>query len=102
MCSSDLMTVFELAAVGIASVLVPYPYAVDDHQTFNAKYLEAAGAAIIKQQNELTPGSLVEIINDFDKNRTKLFDMAVAARKLAIPGSARNIADACLAAGGIG
>jgi len=100
-CRSGAMTVFELAAVGIASVLVPYPYAVDDHQTFNAKYLEDAGAAIIKQQDELTSDSLVEIINDFDNNRAKLIDMAVAARKLAIPDSAKNIADACLAAGGI-
>ena len=100
-CRSGAMTVFELAAVGIASVLVPYPYAVDDHQTFNARYLEDAGAAIIKQQDELTPDALVEIINEFDGNRKKLFDMAVAARKLAIPDSAKNIADACLAAGGI-
>jgi len=100
-CRSGAMTVFELTAVGIASVLVPYPYAVDDHQTFNAKYLEDAGAAIIKQQDELTADGLVEIINDLDNNRTKLLDMAVAARKLAIPDSAKNIADACLVAGGI-
>ncbi len=49
-CRAGAMTVFELAAAGIASVLVPYPYAVDDHQTVNAGYLEAAGAAIVKQQ----------------------------------------------------
>ena len=53
-CRSGAMTVFELAAAGVASVLVPYPYAVDDHQTGNARYLESAGAAIVRQQAELT------------------------------------------------
>ena len=100
-CRSGAMTVFELAAVGIASILVPYPYAVDDHQTFNAKYLEDAGAAVIRQQDELTADWLVSAVNDFDNNREKLLDMAVAARKLAIPDSAKHIADACLSAGGL-
>jgi UDP-N-acetylglucosamine--N-acetylmuramyl-(pentapeptide) pyrophosphoryl-undecaprenol N-acetylglucosamine transferase len=100
-CRAGAMTVFELAAAGIASILVPYPYAVDDHQTFNALYLEKTGAAIIKQQDELTTDWLVEVINDFTANRKKLLDMAVAARKLAIPGSAKTIADACLLAGGV-
>ena len=100
-CRAGAMTVFELAAAGIASILVPYPHAVDDHQTFNALYLEKTGAAIIKQQDELTTDWLVEVINDFTANRKKLLDMAVAARKLAIPGSAKTIADACLLAGGV-
>jgi len=99
-CRSGAMTVFELAAVGIASVLVPYPYAVDDHQTVNAKYLEDAGAAIIKQQDELTVDWLASTIREFDDNREKLVDMAIAARQLAIPHSAKNIADACLNVGG--
>jgi len=100
-CRSGAMTVFELAAAGIASILVPYPYAVDDHQTFNARYLEQAGAAVIKQQHELTADWLVEMIQDFSANREKLIDMAMAARKLAMPGSAKSIADACLNAGGV-
>jgi UDP-N-acetylglucosamine--N-acetylmuramyl-(pentapeptide) pyrophosphoryl-undecaprenol N-acetylglucosamine transferase len=100
-CRSGAMTVFELAAAGAASILVPYPYAVDDHQTSNAHYLEDAGAAIIKQQDELTTDWLVEVINDFSSNRNKLLDMAKAARKLAIPDSAKTIADACLKAGGV-
>ncbi len=100
-CRSGAMTVFELAAAGVASVLVPYPYAVDDHQTGNARYLENAGAAIVKQQAELSKEWLVELISDFSANRNKLLDMAVAARKLAIPGSAKTIADACQVAGGI-
>lgn len=100
-CRSGAMTVFELAAAGVASILVPYPFAVDDHQTGNARYLEATGAAIVKQQDELTTDWLVDIIDDFSSNRKKLLEMAVAARKLAIPGSAKTIADACLTAGGI-
>ena len=100
-CRSGAMTVFELAAAGIASILVPYPHAVDDHQTFNAYYLERAGAAVVKQQNELTIEWLVEVINDFSANRKKLLDMAVAARQLALPDSAKNIANACLHAGGV-
>ncbi len=100
-CRAGAMTVFELASAGIASILVPYPHAVDDHQTFNAIYLEKSGAAIIKQQDALTADWLVEVINDFSANRQKLLDMAVAARQLAIPNSAKTIADACLSAGGI-
>jgi UDP-N-acetylglucosamine--N-acetylmuramyl-(pentapeptide) pyrophosphoryl-undecaprenol N-acetylglucosamine transferase len=100
-CRSGAMTVFELAAAGVASVLVPYPYAVDDHQTGNAHYLANTGAAIIRQQDELTTDWLVDVIKDFSANRKKLLDMAVAARKLAIPGSAKTIADACITAGGI-
>ena len=100
-CRAGAMTVFELAAAGIASILVPYPHAVDDHQTQNAYYLETAGAAIIKQQSELSTDWLAGVINDFSSDRKKLLDMAVAARKLAIPGSAKTIADACQTAGGI-
>ncbi len=100
-CRAGAMTVFELAAAGVASILVPYPHAVDDHQTQNAAYLEDAGAAIIKQQDELDAEWIANVINDFSANRKKLVDMAVAARKLAMPESAKTIADACLNAGGV-
>ena len=100
-CRSGAMTVFELAAAGVASVLVPYPHAVDDHQTHNAFYLEKSGAAVIRQQNELSADWLADTISDFSANRNKLLDMAIAARKLAIPGSAKTIADACMVAGGV-
>ena len=100
-CRAGAMTVFELAAAGVASVLVPYPHAVDDHQTQNARYLEQHGAAIIKQQHELSADWLAETIKNFSGDRKKLLDMAIAARKLAIPDSARTIADACQNAGGL-
>lgn len=100
-CRSGAMTVFELAAAGVASVLIPYPHAVDDHQTQNALYLERAGAALIKQQAEITSDWIAELLDNFSANREKLKEMAIAARKLAIPHSAKNIADACCRAGGI-
>ena len=98
-CRSGAMTVFELAAAGVASILVPYPHAVDDHQTSNALYLEQSGAAIVRQQDSLSITWLVEAIRDFTANRNKLLDMAIAARMLAIPDSAKIIAEACLATG---
>lgn len=97
-CRSGAMTVFELAAVGVASILIPYPHAVDDHQTHNARYLQDAGAAIIRQQSELDSEWLVGVIDEFSQNREKLLAMAVAARRLSIPGAASTIADACLEA----
>jgi len=100
-CRAGAMTVFELAAAGVASILVPYPYAVDDHQTHNAHYLQAAGAAIIMQQEELSASALLALINDFSANPAKLLDMAKAAGELAIPDSAKTIADVCLRAGGV-
>ncbi|RKZ61559.1 MAG: undecaprenyldiphospho-muramoylpentapeptide beta-N-acetylglucosaminyltransferase [Gammaproteobacteria bacterium] len=99
-CRAGAMTVFELAAAGIASILVPYPHAVDDHQTSNARYLEQSGAAIVQQQDELSSTWLVDVINDFSVNRHKLLEMAIAARKLAIPDAAKTIADVCLSARG--
>lgn len=100
-CRSGAMTVFELAAAGVASILVPYPHAVDDHQTQNAYYLQRNGAAIIRQQDELSASWLVDVINDFTADRKQLLDMAVAARQLALPDSAKTIAEVCLAAGAV-
>jgi UDP-N-acetylglucosamine--N-acetylmuramyl-(pentapeptide) pyrophosphoryl-undecaprenol N-acetylglucosamine transferase len=100
-CRAGAMTVFELAAAGVASILVPYPHAVDDHQTQNAYYLEEAGAAIIKQQDQLSADWVAEVIKDFSADRKQLVEMAIAARKLAMPNSAKTIVDACLDAGGM-
>lgn len=100
-CRAGAMTVFELAAVGIASILVPYPYAVDDHQSANAAFLEAAGAAIVKQQKVLDSNWLTAIIIDLTQHRERLLQMANAARALAMPESAKQIAELCLNAGEI-
>jgi len=97
-CRSGAMTVSELAAAGVASVLVPYPFAVDDHQTFNAKFLSDAGAAVLIKQDELNVDRLVDVLKNM--NRDKTLEMANIARKLGKPESTRLVAEACLMAGG--
>ncbi|VAW62530.1 UDP-N-acetylglucosamine--N-acetylmuramyl-(pentapeptide) pyrophosphoryl-undecaprenol N-acetylglucosamine transferase [hydrothermal vent metagenome] len=97
-CRAGAMTVAELAAAGVASILVPYPYAVDDHQTFNAKYLSDAGAAILIQQRDLSVEKLATILKEM--NREKTLEMANKAKQLGLPESTKLVADACLAAGG--
>jgi len=97
-CRAGAMTIAELAAAGVASILVPYPYAVDDHQTFNAKYLSDAGAAILLKQDDLNVDSLVDILKKM--NRDKTLEMANKARQLGMPESTSLVAEACLKAGG--
>ena len=97
-CRAGAMTVAELAAAGVASILVPYPYAVDDHQTFNARYLSDAGGAILLQQKEFTTDSLLNILSTV--NREKIIDMASKARRLGMPESTRLVAEQCIMAGG--
>jgi UDP-N-acetylglucosamine--N-acetylmuramyl-(pentapeptide) pyrophosphoryl-undecaprenol N-acetylglucosamine transferase len=100
-CRSGALTVAELAVVGVASVLVPYPYATDDHQTSNAKYLADAGAAILIQQDVLQPGKLTDLLEDFCQQRELLLEMACRARALALPDAARRVAALCLQAAGV-
>lgn len=94
-CRAGAMTVSELAIVGLPAILVPYPYAVNDHQTANADYLVARGAARLFQQSELNPASLAETINELGFNRTRLKEMSEAARRLGRPGAADDVADIC-------
>lgn len=99
-CRAGALTVAELAAVGVAAVLVPYPHAVDDHQTANANYLVTAGAAILVPQAELTAAALADTLARFGGQRDVLLDMARAARALARPDAARRVAGLCCEAGG--
>lgn len=89
------MTLAELAAVGVAAILVPYPYAVDDHQTANARFLEGRGAAMLLPQSEFTPARLGEILGELTGNRAALLDMARAARECDMPDAAESVAQAC-------
>jgi len=93
-CRAGAMTVSELAAGGIASVLVPFPHAVDDHQTANARFLSENGAAILLPQKELTPEKLFALLLSLD--RKKLLEMASKARALGKPEAARIVADRCV------
>ena len=93
-CRSGAMTVAELACVGCASVLVPFPFATDDHQTANAKFLSERGAAVLVPQPELTPERLAAMLRTLD--RRQLLEMAIKARQLAKPDAAKVVADGCV------
>jgi len=79
LCRSGALTVSELAAVGVGAILVPFPHAVDDHQTKNAEFLVSAGAAELLPQNELSVNTLGAILNKLIDDRTKVLKMAKAA-----------------------
>jgi UDP-N-acetylglucosamine--N-acetylmuramyl-(pentapeptide) pyrophosphoryl-undecaprenol N-acetylglucosamine transferase len=91
------MTVSELAAAGLPAILVPYPHAIDDHQTANARFLAQADAAVLIPQSELTPQHLAEHLQAFTQHPERLTAMAQAARNLAKPDAAQQVADLCLA-----
>jgi UDP-N-acetylglucosamine--N-acetylmuramyl-(pentapeptide) pyrophosphoryl-undecaprenol N-acetylglucosamine transferase len=93
-CRAGAVTVAELSAGGMASVLVPFPHAVDDHQTANARFLADQGAAILLPQTELTPQRLAQLIGSLD--RAKLLEMARKARSLGKPDAARVVARRCM------
>lgn len=92
-CRAGAITVAELAAVGVASVLVPFPFAVDDHQSANARFLAERGAAVLLPQKELDPASLAALVEGFD--RGGLERMARLAREAARPDSAADVATVC-------
>ncbi len=97
-CRAGAMTVTELAAAGVAAILIPYPYAVDDHQTRNAKYLAAKGAAIVVQQRQLTADSLARLLRSFLLDRGKLLMMANAAYQLRVNNATEQVVQRCLIA----
>jgi UDP-N-acetylglucosamine--N-acetylmuramyl-(pentapeptide) pyrophosphoryl-undecaprenol N-acetylglucosamine transferase len=93
-CRSGATTIAELACAGVASVLVPFPFATDDHQTANARFLAERGAAMLVPQPELTPERLAELLRSLD--RQQLLEMANEARRLAKQDAARVVADGCV------
>jgi UDP-N-acetylglucosamine--N-acetylmuramyl-(pentapeptide) pyrophosphoryl-undecaprenol N-acetylglucosamine transferase len=95
-CRAGAMTVAELAAAGVASILVPFPYAVDDHQTANARHLERAGAAVIMQESEMNDARLAELVSQLCGDRPALLQMALAARKLACGDATQRIVNELL------
>ncbi|MDD5179933.1 MAG: undecaprenyldiphospho-muramoylpentapeptide beta-N-acetylglucosaminyltransferase [Gallionellaceae bacterium] len=93
-CRAGALTIAELAAAGVASILVPFPFAVDDHQTGNARFLSERGAAILLPQSELTPRHLADLLQDLNRARTLV--MAQAARAVAQPAAAQRVAEVCM------
>lgn len=92
-CRAGALTVAELAAAGVASILIPFPHAVDDHQTGNARFLSEKGAAVLLPQTELSPQHLAGLLQGI--TRAKALSMALAARALAQPEAAQRVAQVC-------
>lgn len=96
-CRAGALTIAELAVAGVASILVPYPFAVDDHQTANAQSLSKHHAALLLPQDKLNAEDLAGLIRGL--TREKLLTIATLARSLAKPDATRMAAEACLAIG---
>ena len=92
-CRAGATTIAEIAAAGIASVLVPFPYAADDHQTINARFLAERGAALLIPQQEFTADRLSGALSGL--TREKLLAMAQAARTAGKPEATRAVAQVC-------
>ena len=92
-CRAGALTVAELAAAGVASILIPFPYAVDDHQTANAKFLSDKGAAILLPQTALTARHLADLLQEITRDQALV--MARKARALSQPDAAQRVAQVC-------
>ena len=101
-CRAGALTVAELAAAGSAAILVPYPHAVDDHQTRNAMSLVEQGAALLVPEGEAFGERLADCLRGFARedgaDRPRLLAMAEAARRQARPDAAERVAQLCLEA----
>lgn len=95
-CRSGALTVSELAAAGVASVLIPFPHAIDDHQTANAQFLVAVGAARLLPQAECKPGKLESILREIVTERARVVAMAAAGRAQAKTDAASRVATRCI------
>lgn len=97
-CRSGAMTIAELAAAGVAAILVPFPHAADDHQTANARFLSVRDAAMLLPQPEFTTARLTELISTLSTNRALLQRLAVNARACATTDATETVARLCLEA----
>ena len=95
-CRAGALTIAELCAAGLASVLVPFPYAIDDHQTANARYLSDAGAALLLPENELTEERIAELLWQLCSEEDRLFELGRKIRSHACPGAARAVGSLCV------
>lgn len=95
LCRSGAMTISELAIAGLPSILVPFPYAIDDHQTKNAESLVVAGAASLVPQTELTEESLTLLLTEYIGDVNLLNNMGAAAKKVAYPNATEHVVAEC-------
>ena len=99
-CRSGAITLAEIASVGLASILVPYPYAVDDHQTANARSFVSAGASCLIAEDDLTSDKLSGVIKNLIDDDRKLINMACAAKALGHLDASKRVAQECMNACG--
>lgn len=95
-CRAGALTIAELAAAGLCSILIPYPYAIDDHQTANAQFLVQAGAAKLLPQDKCTLETMVDLLMDLVNNPEKLYHMRQSARALHVSNATKLVAEQCL------
>lgn len=95
-CRAGALTLAELCAAGVGAVLIPYPHAVDDHQTANARALLSAGAAVLLPEKDLTPASLEAVLQPLLADPARRLAMAKAARGLAKPDADQVVAELIL------
>ncbi len=94
-CRAGAMTVAEVAAAGVAAVFVPYPYAIYDHQTHNARFLTDMDAAILLPQDELSADSLSALIIELTEHRDRVLAISEKARACAITDATRRVTSLC-------
>jgi len=97
-CRAGALTVSELCVAGVAAVLVPFPHAVDDHQTRNAQQMVKVGGAILIPQPSLTADSLEQTLSGLAQARNRILEMATAAKSLARPDATERVVNYCLEA----
>ena len=95
-CRAGALTVAELTSVGLGAIFIPYPHAIDDHQTANAKWLVDRGGALLYQQSDLTPEFLSLLLSDLSNDPQRRMNMAIAAHAVAKDRAAEMVAETCM------
>lgn len=95
LCRAGAMTISELALVGRGSILIPFPFAVDDHQSANGRFLQQAGAALLLQQRELDLQKLLQWVRTLMQQPQRITEMGAAARALAQPDATGQVVEIC-------
>lgn len=98
-CRSGALTVAEIAAVGVSSILIPFPHAIGDHQTYNARFLSEGSAAILLPQSQLNEKILYQILKELKDDPKKRLAMAKASREFANPQATIKVAEQCVEVG---
>ncbi|WP_444893037.1 undecaprenyldiphospho-muramoylpentapeptide beta-N-acetylglucosaminyltransferase [Microbulbifer sp. TRSA001] len=94
-CRSGALTVSEISAAGVGAIMVPFPFAIDDHQTRNGEWLQNAGGAIVMQQREMDEQKLSGLLQSLLEDRQKLLQMATSARRAAKTDATEQVVNAC-------